>query len=122
MSKFKVGDRVRRVSNFREALGPYFTGVPFDVASIRDDVVIDPNGGNHSEVFLAHEPALPVRTRTITEIVPGKYAGFHVGANDAGRVHVVQGTDEMYTAAELRAAARVFVSLAEALEENEVKP
>ena len=79
------------------------------------------NARTFMEAFVpadAEEPALPVRTRTVTEIVPGKYAGFHVGANDAGRVHVVQGTEEMYTAAELRAAASVFTALADALEEN----
>lgn len=63
--------------------------------------------------------ASPVRTVTKQEIVPGFYAGFAVGAADEGRVHLVQGDKEMLNAAQLRAAARVFVSLAEALEQDQ---
>ncbi len=71
------------------------------------------------------EPALPIRTRTVTEIVPGVYgrveispyastAVTHVGV----RMEPMSGSFAALDAAELRAAARIFVSLAEALEEQ----
>jgi len=60
----------------------------------------------------------PVRTETVTRlvIVPGAYDGFSVGASDQGRVHLVQGNQEMFSAPELRALGRLANSLAEALE------
>jgi hypothetical protein len=76
------------------------------------------------------EPVLPVRTRTrtVTEIVPGTYGRVYVWESNAtvARVLLTRGNgmviadDAIHdlTAAELRAAARVFVSLAEALEEQ----
>lgn len=127
MSKFKVGDRVRRVSNFSASLGEYFNGTPFLVQAVNDrGAVVDPTGGSHSAEFLEPDVDLPVRTRTVTEIVPGEYGPVSVrryerDADDHVRVSLFN-QDEMYRAldaAELRAAARVFVSLAEALEENQ---
>lgn len=62
----------------------------------------------------------PVRTETVTRmvIVPGTYGNLVVGVDDdpTGFVRVGLGR-ELMNASELRAAARVFVSLAEALEQ-----
>lgn len=66
------------------------------------------------------EPASPVRTRTVSEIVPGDYGIVHVGGNDGKEVSVdLNGRPTCYSAAELRAAAAVFVQLADALEAAE---
>jgi len=71
------------------------------------------------------EPAGPVRTRTVTEIVSGVYGRIEVYAYRDGTVGIrprlkngeVAGESfAVLTAAELSAAAAVFVQLADALE------
>ena len=125
MSKFKVGDRVRRTSNFSQSLGEFFQGSEFKVAVFNDNGgIIDPLGYSHGPEYLELVTGLPVRTVTRTEIVPGHYGRVVVGPHLAGRSRIdvsmtnPPGDPESLDAAELRAAARVFISLAEALEEK----
>ena len=71
------------------------------------------------------EPAGPVRTRTVTEIVPGVYGRIEVYAYRDGTAGIRPRLEDggvagesfaALNAAELRAAAAVFVQLADALE------
>lgn len=62
--------------------------------------------------------ALPVRTVTRTEIVPGQYGSVVIISSGDGFVDLELDWHR-HAAPELRAAARVFTSLAEALEESE---
>lgn len=121
MSKFKVGDMARNVSDRDRSLtiGKEYTVTGVDRAGKIE--FLDDEGDHRTRLPEGFEPfpALPVRTRTVTEIVPGTYGRILI--NDPGdglafiRMHM-DDNGHNYTAAELRAAARVFVSLAEALE------
>lgn len=115
MSKFKVGDRVRRVRDITD-----WAPLGFEATVLNHGCYMDRHGASTMLVDSQWElatPVSPVRTITRKEIVPGPYSGFHVGANDQGRVHVVQGSKEMYSPSELRAAAATFIELADALDE-----
>ncbi len=58
----------------------------------------------------------PVRARTIIEIVPGVYSDVHVDSGLAPNAAAIHYHEARATASDLRAAAAVFVQLAEALE------
>lgn len=79
--------------------------------------VPNPSDKNDLIAEWTDEPAGPVRTRTVTEIVPGGYNGVQVDTYDDTRVRIgMQHT--IMDAAYLRAAAAVFVQLADALESD----
>lgn len=97
-------------------------------AFLMDDNEAQGEAANHNwlpaqfvqEFVPADEKPVHVETVTRMVIVPGEYGIVNVGSQGyAGRVAVALGRDghRPYDAAELRAAARVFVSLAEALEQ-----
>lgn len=143
MSNFKVGDHVRDISGHHKiwniANPPEGTIVGLDDGGFWHiewgNELMGPYNWEDDEIELVpDEPALPVRTRTVVEIVPGTYGRVNVrealykSDRDNGDVSVLfsdrdgrLNTHELRTllnASELRAAARVFVSLAEALEEQ----
>jgi hypothetical protein len=122
MSKFKVGDRVRRVGNTCE-------WAPYGYECIVEHVYLDgcieyigeDDAGHASEPkdWELVQPAYPspVVTKTVTtkEIVPGKYGP--VSIEHADRAHVcVEMVKGFSTASELREASRIFLELADALE------
>jgi len=67
------------------------------------------------------EPASPVVTETVKRIKPGTYGIVEVDGA-AGRFADVQVRSAMYRASELRAAAKVFTDLADALDERIQEP
>lgn len=121
MRKFKIGDRVKRVSLIDGKISKYFEGEPFAVMGVNSFTVTDPNGDVHGNGYLELvAPIGPVVTETVTRIVPGvygrvnvvegyDYAGIHV---EVSQFFCIKGPDQ----AELRAAAAVLTQLADALE------
>ncbi len=130
MTKFKAGDRVRDKSGHHKA---------WKIPEPPEGVIVGRDKGNNNkwqvdwgclmgsinwgdEELELVEPALPVRKVTRTEVVPGTYGRIDVLETDiAACVGVRFDYSEPFaacTAAELRAAAAVFLSLAEALEEQ----
>lgn len=134
MSKFKVGDRVSDLYPAASAIGT-------NAGTIRER---DPSGESwridwdgttlfkdcwaDDQIRLIDqpdEPALPVRTVTrtvtVTEIVPGIYGSIMVSEPGDYAVFIrmhIEDHGKFMDAAQLRAAGRLFVSLAEALEET----
>lgn len=127
MSKFKVGDRVRFVGAGPYQSKSFHVGGLYEVSAIEDatlhvsrDDEGDPNGWR-PEYFELVQPASPspVRTKTVKEIVPGKYGAVHVSAPSfANGVASVSLTDSVFNPSELREAARIFNELADALDEQ----
>lgn len=134
MTKFKIGDRVRRISS---AHGGMTRG---DVGEV---TYISPAGGYirikgfDPDPEILHDPRYfefvsqfgPVRTETIERkvIVPGIYGKVNVtGTYQFDRVTLDFVTDNFHdcppitgmTATELREAAATFIALAEAVESN----
>lgn len=141
MTAIKPGDRIRRIADPIDGIPLGFETVvvaPDPMSVMQDRVWYSLPGGWRNVHSLScvwelvlDEPALPVRTRTITEIVTGQYGQVSVMRimdNPDGHVavallkegqHVTLDTGHYYmNATALRAAARVFVALAEALEEH----
>lgn len=119
MSKFKVGDRVRRVGSTMP-WAPY--GYECAVVGIgpSGSVVYIGRDGKESSCEPADlelvSPAVspsPVRTKTVKEIVPGKYGVVEVRTS-APDIHIPD--NRLWTPATLREAARIFNELADALE------
>jgi len=117
MGKFKVGDRVRRVSGscFGNEHGQGFVGT---VASTDGAVLTFTNGHQGFADQYATENPSPVREVTRKEIVPDQYGIVSVKENHPryeNSVNVcIQPTHA--TAEQLRAAADVLTQLADALE------
>ena len=120
MSKFKVGDRVRRVSDPQSGAP---IGYETSVTKI-DGWYLEYQGKTGQmglssfenwELVQPASPPSPVRTKTVKEIVRGVYSGVHVcDVDKVGGVWV-----EIFgqrTASELREASRIFLELADALE------
>lgn len=63
------------------------------------------------------EPTSPVRTVTRKEIEPGTYGYVEIGGATSRHADVAV-RSAMYSASELRAAAKVFTDLADALDEQ----
>jgi hypothetical protein len=119
MSKFKVGDKVRRIGMFNRSISGYFDGDPFAILAIAShNSVLDPNGDRHSFEYLELVPEGPVRTVTRCEIVPGEYAHVVVWKhNEAGIM--IELPENNYNANELRSAAMVLSQIAEVLDDKE---
>lgn len=124
MSKFKVGDRVRRVGKPHTA-GIFPVGMEGVVTSSFSDnrYVLDGDDRySHDPDFLELvEEKGPVRTKTIKEIVPGIYGNILV-ATMAGRPHIRMGLDDtgkIYSAEDLTHAIEIFTSIRDALRDNE---
>ena len=119
MSKFKVGDRVRRINS------DHAIGMRVGQIGIVDGFV---SGNPHVEgedKGLAHSPDNlelvasqgPVVTETVKRIVPGVYGTVVVGGRDNEFLPLaVSFNQRHFTAPELRAAAAVLLELAGALE------
>lgn len=126
MSRFKVGDRVRAIGSHYSGHTmeshynlPRSTGV---VVGVGDGYIwVDYDGTSSPPVnpdCFALVQEGPVRTVTRREIVPGVYGRVKVHANAyALNIHT-QKDGECWSAADLRAAAAVFIELADALEAN----
>jgi hypothetical protein len=135
MSTFKPGDRIRRISDPLENVPIGFETVavePDPVSSAHDVVWFKWPGRGRTKVhskagsweLVPDEPALPVRTRTVTEIAPGTYGSILISEPGDYAVFIrmhIEDHGKFYDAAQLRAAARIFTSLAEALEWSEYK-
>lgn len=136
-TKFNPGDTVKRVSWLAPELGEYCAGKPFVIHAVtRTGLVCDPDGGMHSDEYLelVDTPPLPVRKVTRTEVVDGTYGQVFVrnipyrelslkpyvavALVSYGESGDVDTPLFQIHAAELRDAAAVFLSLAEALEEQ----
>lgn len=138
MNKFKTGDKVRRVSmelpcvpiGYETVVSPPPEGRSVSDRQIWYEWPIEACGyvlsdESHWELVLPDQ-ALPVHTVTRQEIIPGNYG--RVEVRIAGRDGVIDSHTNWvnlrvecsadWNASELRAAARVFVSLAEALEQE----
>jgi hypothetical protein len=126
MSKFKVGDRVRRAKKaiFPEIHGVLdrtYTVVNDDIAGVTLDGVECPVDPSCIELVQPASPS-PVITKTVKEIVPGKYGRIEVvGAEsrvdcDIPRVFI-EGIG-WFNASDLRDASRIFLELADALDEQ----
>lgn len=118
MSKFKVGDRVRRIGNGHVTLSPLgreVTVVKGSIDTLRHAVWYENERG---DVVWSDEKnwelvnTSPVRTITKTrkEIVPGTYGAVKV--LDGGDITLISTREP----AELRAAAATFIELADALD------
>lgn len=121
---FKVGDRIRRVAEpldgaplgyETEVIEPSFDYCLWYINAFGDRV----NGvASNWELVQPASPPSPVRTVTHKEIVPGEYGPVRVNASlrDDGIVSVNLMSSGL-SVPELRDAARVFIELADALEE-----
>lgn len=129
MSKFKVGDRVRRVANGYSSVPiGYETEVLDLLGSSSRFFYSDMDGdrlNTRDEYWELVTPASPVRSVPRKEIMPGVYGRVRVGASINGWVEVqyvrrdipVDIDGAALNAAELRAAAATFTVLADALDE-----
>ena len=122
MTKFKVGDRVRRVSKSEfpsefGSVGDEFTVTGFytpDSLQLSSDDRRHLNGAICSAFELV-TPAGPVREVTRKEIVPGTYGVVDTSEATADGVRI-KFPAARCSATELREAATVFNQLADALE------
>jgi hypothetical protein len=132
VSKFKVGDRVRRIKHSGQ-----ICNCPIGFETTVDELFNRPRGGfwyrgadgsrqNSSSPgdWELVQPEGPVRTVTRKEIVPGRYGRVYVARPEDDFVMVgIVITSEVpahvsLNASELRAAADTFIELADALEEG----
>jgi len=136
MSKFKVGDRVRRVkhstSMIRNCPIGYVTKVDEMLGSYGFWYISEDGSKQNSPSLQDWELVEgPVRNVTRTEIVPGVYGRVKVGGENYNGQHTGNGVAVSFTlrgdsqtvtfaamnAAELRDAANTFTVLADALDE-----
>lgn len=123
MSKFKVGDRFRRVvTDGGNPPANFIAGYEGVVAKTNDICAYDSEGYGHS--FECIEPIndFPVRTVTRREIVPGEYTlpsggEYEVSECDDGPEWIVI-DDHDYDAVGLREMARIFNEIADVLDEQ----
>ena len=127
MSKFSVGDRVRLKMDYGSAkLGDIgaVDGLPMcgdDIYSVKFDAGGHSLFGHRIELVQPDSTPSPVRTKTVREIVPGKYGRVEVGPNEQqfGVAYVRFFSKDAWSimsAASLREAARIFLDLADALD------
>jgi hypothetical protein len=121
MSKFKAGDRVRRVGNFTGWAPKGFESV---VHGKDGDLRYTDVNGDKEVCLIPSDweliPAGPVREVTRKEIVSGTYGRLRIDAGLTGTVllGIEDGIDTPqthWTEKELRAAAATFIELADAL-------
>ena len=122
---FKVGDRVRIVGT-NSLLGDV-TGISASDTTIYVRPLGDYMSYGYCRASLEHvelvqpaSPPSPVRTKTVKEIVPGRYGRIEI-ADAESRVYadvprVFVECIGWFNASELREAARIFIELADALE------
>lgn len=115
MSKFKVGDRVRRISGMHKGMSAGDESTVSEVYGHKH-VALDSFSGEHWEVCLELADTSPIRTVTRREIVSGVYGIVSVAPNASRCAFVPKARD--YTASDYREAAHLFNQLAEVLEEN----
>ena len=118
MSKFKIGDTIKRVSNGASwAPIGYVTTVTED--SFGKPTYTDINGDTEVAIYAPDWELVtgPVRTVTRKEIVEGQYGMVLVDVHKDQVVVVVKPWHQP-SPAELRAAAEVFTQLADALEDQ----
>lgn len=128
MGKFKVGDRVRRItrdnpgSKTRMNVGDEGEVIALDTIDWISVAGYEKLGGQNPIYFelVSPEPApSPIRTITRREIVPGVYGIVDVGSVGISGAKVPVVVDEGFvTAPDLRAAATLFNELADVLDEN----
>jgi hypothetical protein len=129
MSKFKKGDIAKNISDQDRSLTMGKEYPVLDVDLSGNIEFLDDDGDYRTRrpddyALGAAEPALPIRTRTVTvtEIIPGEYDGILISEPGDYAVFIRMHIDDhgkFMDAPSLRAAARVFQAVAEALEENE---
>src|SRR5690606_24872348 len=113
MSKFKVGDKVRRKNHDHASLKVGQVGCVRNTDSTGVQIDGEDNDFWHQDGNLELVTEGPVRTVTRREIVPGTYDGVRVGDVDGGYVTILGLTQAAWSADELRSAAMILSQLAE---------